>query len=666
MKKSGLLLFILFLFSSSGAFCSPYRAIAILENERRLRAEPDISLLSYFDSNDPKIRARAILAAARIGNKAALVPLHAHLTDSDANVRRYVAFALGQIRAKEGLADALKMMEDKDPELKRLAIEAVGRIGGLESSAAISRFLNDNSPALREQAALALALIKDKATVPLLIQKCDVAPVVQDTAQWSYVYALYRLADVRSVDALHAVLANPQPSPSTGDPSSLLFALKALWSMKKPLNSTEAGHLLHHADPRVQQNALDVLSAAGDKSSCAVINETYAGMNRISRWKAIEAMGNLGCSLPQIESKDPLLYGASVLATSKINKDNALNQIISASQDSSWVIRWYAAQALSNLSREKAVPVLQKLAQDTDNAVKLGALDSIANFSSETADYFVPLLEDSDFAVRATAADAIGKTKDPKYLPLLLKTYARSHAATEIEGRTAVLDVLADFNSSEALSIYEDALADPEYTIRRHAIDGIKKLVGSQYYWNGKLKDPEDFLYIEHPVSAKTFASYPADFGEPVADIEAEMKLEKGTVVIRLLASEAPLLVTQFRNLAEHGFYDGLRIHRVVPNFVIQGGDPRGDGWGGAGEIIHDQMNLQIYKRGMVGLPIAGKDTGGGQFFITMSRQPHLDGNYTIFGEVLSGIEFVDSTTIGDKILKVQIKHLPANSNKTQ
>ena len=76
---------------------------------------------------------------------------------------------------------------------------------------------------------------------------------------------------------------------------------------------------------------------------------------------------------------------------------------------------------------------------------------------------------------------------------------------------------------------------------------------------------------------------------------------------------------------------------------------------------MHDQINLEVYRRGMVGMPIAGKDTGGSQFFITMSRQPHLDGNYTIFGEVISGMEFVDSTEIGDRILEVQIN--PASNH---
>jgi cyclophilin family peptidyl-prolyl cis-trans isomerase len=140
------------------------------------------------------------------------------------------------------------------------------------------------------------------------------------------------------------------------------------------------------------------------------------------------------------------------------------------------------------------------------------------------------------------------------------------------------------------------------------------------------------------------------------------MKLEKGDVVIRLKGTDAPIHTENFRKLAESGFYNGLRIHRVVPNFVIQGGDPRGDGWGGAGKVIPDQVNLLVYKRGMVGMPIAGKDTGGSQFFITQSRQPHLDGNYTIFGEVISGMDVVDRTEVGDKILSIS----PQRTQSTQ
>ena len=98
------------------------------------------------------------------------------------------------------------------------------------------------------------------------------------------------------------------------------------------------------------------------------------------------------------------------------------------------------------------------------------------------------------------------------------------------------------------------------------------------------------------------------------------------------------------------GFYDGLLFHRVVPDFVIQGGDPRGDGFGGPGYDIRDEINPLRYRRGVAGMALAGPDTGGSQFFITLSEQPHLDGGYTSFGEVVAGDEVLDRIVPGDRI----------------
>lgn len=648
-------LFLALLMSAACFASEPYRVIAIMENERLLEAEPAVTLVSFFHSPNAKIRERAVLAAAHIGNKAVLSDLVPLTKDKSVDVRKMVAFALGQIRSKEGLNAALSMLKDSDAEVRRMAIEASGRIGGMEVTESLTPFLDDPNATLREQAALALALIKDKGSVDALIKKAG----ADDPAQWAYGYALYRLADDRAVPVLHQVLAKPSPSPSTGDPSSLLFALKALWGLKKPLTAEEIQTLFKNADVRVQVNALDVLAAANDKTICPSIEKMYDGLPFSAKWKAIDTMGALGCTtrLPEIlKDTDATLAGAALQALAKSQKDEALPELQKRYADPSWLIRWRTAQALGDLGAEAAIPILKTLMQDTDSMVKLEALDSLTKFLPETAELFVPFLDSDDFAVRATAADALGQTKDRKYLPLLLKTYDASFAANEIEARIAVLDILADYNTSEVLAIYKKALLDPEYTIRRHAIDGIKKLTGAQFFWNGKAEDPENFLYTNAKVTKAMAAKYPADLGDPVPDKTVEMKLDKGTVVIRLLGSMAPVHVLNFVKLAQKGFYDGLRIHRVVPNFVIQGGDPRGDGWGNAGELVHDQYNMLTYLRGMVGMPIAGKDSGGSQFFITLSRQPHLDGNYTIFGEVVSGMEFVDQTELGDKILSVKIQ----------
>jgi cyclophilin family peptidyl-prolyl cis-trans isomerase len=135
----------------------------------------------------------------------------------------------------------------------------------------------------------------------------------------------------------------------------------------------------------------------------------------------------------------------------------------------------------------------------------------------------------------------------------------------------------------------------------------------------------------------------------------AFIQLDRGTIELELAITDAPLTVANFIELARKDFFNGIAIHRVVPDFVIQDGDPRGDGEGGPGYTIRDELNQLPYLRGTVGMALDWKDTGGSQFFITHSPQPHLDARYTTFGRVVNGIELVDRIQPGDVIRRVQI-----------
>ena len=128
----------------------------------------------------------------------------------------------------------------------------------------------------------------------------------------------------------------------------------------------------------------------------------------------------------------------------------------------------------------------------------------------------------------------------------------------------------------------------------------------------------------------------------------------KGKIELQLDAQQTPFTVLNILSLIEKKFYDGLRFHRVVPNFVIQGGDPRGDGWGGPGWTMRSEFGLNDFMRGSVGIASAGKDTEGSQFFITHCPTPHLDGRYTCFGKVMKGMDVVDRIQIGDKIISIR------------
>lgn len=146
----------------------------------------------------------------------------------------------------------------------------------------------------------------------------------------------------------------------------------------------------------------------------------------------------------------------------------------------------------------------------------------------------------------------------------------------------------------------------------------------------------------------------------------AIIKTDKGDMKLRLFGEEAPQTVCNFANLAKEGFYKNLNFHRVIPNFVIQGGCPYGTGTGGPGYTIACECDGQTHKhlRGTLSMAHAGRDTGGSQFFITHSPQPHLDGMHTVFGQIdkddKESLKVLDGIKQGDKILDIEIVEFPA------
>ena len=142
----------------------------------------------------------------------------------------------------------------------------------------------------------------------------------------------------------------------------------------------------------------------------------------------------------------------------------------------------------------------------------------------------------------------------------------------------------------------------------------------------------------------------------PPVSTQAYIETDRGTIQIELAVLDAPLTVENFVALARKGFFDGLSVHRVVPNFVVQDGDPRGDGEGGPGYTIRDELNQRPYLRGTVGMALdPWPDTGGSQYFITHSPQPHLDAEYTVFGRVISGMDVVDKIQQWDVVRRVSM-----------
>jgi peptidyl-prolyl cis-trans isomerase B (cyclophilin B) len=154
-------------------------------------------------------------------------------------------------------------------------------------------------------------------------------------------------------------------------------------------------------------------------------------------------------------------------------------------------------------------------------------------------------------------------------------------------------------------------------------------------------------------------AAAPATPAAPavISDIRVILKTSKGDIAGTLFASKVPMTAANFLNLAKKGFYDGLTFHRVIPNFMIQGGDPEGRGTGGPGYRFADEFNpsLRHSKPGIFSMANAGPGTNGSQFFITHVETPWLDGKHSVFGEVTSGQDVVNRIAKGDKIEKIEI-----------
>ncbi len=158
-------------------------------------------------------------------------------------------------------------------------------------------------------------------------------------------------------------------------------------------------------------------------------------------------------------------------------------------------------------------------------------------------------------------------------------------------------------------------------------------------------------------MAAKQWNTPPVMKIDPKKTYHIKMETTRGNIELDLYPKYAPITVNNFVFLTNEGFYDGITFHRVISNFVIQGGDPTGTGSGGPGYRFEDEVksNPLKHETGAISMANAGPNTNGSQFFITHSPQPHLDGKHTVFGKVTTGQDIVNAIRQGDKMVKVTV-----------
>ncbi len=282
------------------------------------------------------------------------------------------------------------------------------------------------------------------------------------------------------------------------------------------------------------------------------------------------------------------------------------------------------------------------------------------------------LLTNEDVNVRATAAELLAaQPQTPENMDALKKAFSRSLVGdkTSDDAQMGILAALFRLNKKESVGILLTALDAPNHLVRLRAFrmladaDLQKEFPGiASSLEKAKSERKDKFLPFKRVSGTRlgqilnTDADYRRALSRKNGTVKALFTTEKGTFTIVFASEEAPLTVDNFVRLARVGYFNGAEVHRVVANFVMQDGDSTGTGSGGPGTNIRCEVNMLQYDRGAVGMALSGKDTGGSQWFVTHSPQPHLDGGYTVFGHVSEkDMKVVDSIVRGDKIISVKI-----------
>jgi cyclophilin family peptidyl-prolyl cis-trans isomerase len=333
-------------------------------------------------------------------------------------------------------------------------------------------------------------------------------------------------------------------------------------------------------------------------------------------------------------------------AAAQIDPESFLIVLSSLPRDRDWTVRAAMAGVLATMPADVAIDRVKELTTDEDKRVWPAAMRALARLDRAAgATLAMERLADLDFAVRGAAADLVAQLKPEGGAAALREAYTASLPDVAYSTRAGILSALASYDGAQAVDTLKSALADREWAIRVRAAELLENL-----------EPGVDHASLVRPVPSPA----PTPYDDPALlapDYSPHVFIETrhGTIEFELAVLDAPQTSRNFMLLARKGFFDGLAIHRVVPNFVVQDGDSRGDGQGGPGYTIRDELNERPFLRGTVGMALAWADTGGSQFFITHSPQPHLDARYTAFGHVVGGMEVVDRIQQGDVIERVRV-----------
>lgn len=646
------------------------RQIGTAQDERNATA-----LLPFLNNPNPTYRREATLAFASVQEKVAAPFLLPLLRDTDAGVRRAAAYALGQT-GDSTTVDSLRVRVVLEPDglARRYVQEALGRCVTRRTLPELWRVevLTDTARAAAQAWGLQRAAIRGLASAESIRRAVLLLNASTPLADRERLAAATALARTRSLDADLARLAGATLlrlatkdkyyavraacATALGKGARILTVAGAAPAVPDYRDSAQQRAVAvleqlveRDADYRVRVAALRALPASSRRYPGsrllvlkAIDNRNEAVALTAAEWLLAHAKGEAGAALEQ--QAQPLKFWrvrATLLAAALKTASSASRASIAAT-----VLARYAALPAKAAYERGALLLALSEVPTTATFTFLEQQRTRAGQSPVVAGYAltaqITLRRQTDFPATlagdfSTAMHGALASGDVNQIGLA----AEALADAKLYPEATTADLAALHNAQARLQLPRDIEA---WQGLQTALDRLEKAPEPTPAPIGTAQ--------QHPIDWALVQQIPQN--QPV-----RLRTTQGDIVLELKVNEAPGSVANFVSLVRQHFYDSLYFHRVVPNFVAQGGDPRGDGSGSAPYTLRSEFGDLRYQEGSLGLASAGKDTESCQFFITHAPTPHLDGRYTVFAQVVKGLDVVHRLEIGDRILGVELLQAP-------
>ncbi|HET7583275.1 MAG TPA: peptidylprolyl isomerase [Gemmatimonadaceae bacterium] len=632
-----------------------YAQVLRMADER----EVDTALLrTAWRSPSQAVRVEAVRAAGQVHATVLRAEIERLITDADTAVGATAAFALGLLRDTSSVPALSRAVRSAAPTVAREAAWALGQLAPASGGAIASLLSSDSLPGtVTGELLLAAARVR-----PVPVDRVRPWLAASDPAlRWRAAYALARPLAPQGVRLLLPLRADS----SADVRAQVARALGAATDSLAPVALGALDTLARDSDAHVRVNALRAAGALGARAADLLLRALGDADANVR----IAAAMSLGGAIPAGDPRWAVALAADTLFAYRRALATSMARVGSpALSELGWErsARWDERAALADAAVGAPTPELtflfvRPLLGDPDARVRAAAVSTVAAIDDTTGPAVAArdaalrrALVDQDPVVRAEAITALASPSTARQVRMLVASYERAAFDTVDDARVASIRALAaawrrDSAAFEpSLQRLVAALSPPPDADRdtRQAARTLPLLRS----WQDTAATLPPLAWYETRVRALVRPAL--DGRRPRVDLVTS----RGTITLELFAAQAPLTVDNFLSLIRAGFYHGTRFHRVVPNFVVQDGDPRGDGNGGPSHTIRDELNRHDYGRGVLGMALSGPDTGGSQYFITLSPQPHLDGGYTVFGRVARGLDVLDSIVQGDAILAMRIR----------